>query len=81
MDEAKKNPECGRNKEQCSPARVVSGKESLRAMVFKAAFMERGGACFSPRPRQRTCQVPLTQQGGDALTPRLLYSAPLKKCM
>ena len=29
--------------------------------------MERGGACFSPRPRQRACQVPLTRQGGGAL--------------
>ena len=29
--------------------------------------MERGGACFSPRPRQRACQVPLSRQGGDAL--------------
>ena len=30
--------------------------------------MERGGACFSPRPRQRACQDPLTWQGGDALS-------------
>ena len=29
--------------------------------------MEKGGACFSPRPRQRACQDPLTRQGGDAL--------------
>ena len=37
-------------------------------MAIKAAGLERGGAGFSPRPRQRACQVPLTRQGGDALT-------------
>jgi hypothetical protein len=37
---------------------------------------KRGGADFSPRPRQRTCQDPLTQQGGDALSK---HCQPLKK--
>ena len=28
------------------------------------------GHVFSPRPRQRACQYPLTRQGGDALKAR-----------
>ena len=31
MVEAKNNPECGHSKEQCSPARIVSGKEILKS--------------------------------------------------
>ena len=31
MVEAKKNPECGRIKEQCSPARIVSGEDNLKS--------------------------------------------------
>jgi hypothetical protein len=46
--------------EQCSPARIVSGAGSLKSPG------KRGGAGFSPRPRQRACQDPLTQQGGDS---------------
>ena len=45
-------------------ARIVSGAGSL---TIKAAGLERGGAIFSPRPRQRACQVPSTREGGDAL--------------
>ena len=30
--------------------------------------MEKGGACFSPRPCQRACLDPLMRQVGDALT-------------
>ena len=72
MDEAKKNLECGHNKEQCSPARIVSGKESLKSHDNQGCvYGERGGACFSPRLCQRACQVPLTRQGGDAL--RMTY--------
>jgi hypothetical protein len=48
--------------EQRSPARIVSGAGSLKIPG------KRGGADFSPRPRQRACQDPLTRQGGDALT-------------
>jgi hypothetical protein len=47
--------------EQRSPARIVSGVGSLKSPG------KRGGAIFSSRPRQRTCQYPLTRQGGDAL--------------
>ena len=35
---------------------------------FEERDWKKGGACFSPRPRQRACQDPLTRQGGDALT-------------
>ena len=47
--------------EQRSPGRIVSGAGSLKSPGKK------GGADFSPRPRQRACQDPLTRQGGDAL--------------
>ena len=47
--------------EQRSPGRIVSGAGSLKSPGKK------GGADFSPRPRQRACQGPLTRQGGDAL--------------
>jgi hypothetical protein len=47
--------------EQRSPARIVSEAGSLKSPG------KRGGANFSPRPRQRACQDPLTRQGGDAL--------------
>jgi hypothetical protein len=34
---------------------------------------QEGGAKFSPKPRQRACQDPLTRQGGGALmSPHLL---------
>jgi hypothetical protein len=48
--------------EQRSPARIVSGAGSLKSPG------KRGGADFSPRPRQRACPNSLTGQGGDALT-------------
>jgi hypothetical protein len=48
--------------EQRSPARIVSTAGSLTSPS------KRGGADFSPRPRQRACQDHLTRQGGDALT-------------
>ena len=49
--------------------------EVWRALASKAAGLERGGAGFSPRLRERACQVPLTRQGGDALNP-LRVEAP-----
>ena len=73
MAEAKKNLECGRSKEQRSPARVVSGAGSLKSGIG------RGGACFSPRPRQRASQDPLTRQGGDALRAAFHYTT-VEKC-
>jgi hypothetical protein len=48
--------------EQRSPAMIVSGAGSLKSPG------KRGGAGFSPRPRQRACQDPLTRQGANALT-------------
>ena len=54
--------------EQRSPRRIVSGAESLKSPGKK------GRADFSPRPRQRVCQDPLTQQGGDALTSLIQHS-------
>jgi hypothetical protein len=48
--------------EQRSPSRIVSRAGSLKSPG------KRGGVDFSPRPHQRACQVPLTRQGGDALT-------------
>jgi hypothetical protein len=48
--------------EQRSPSRIVSGAGSLKSPG------KRGGTNFSPRPRQRACQDPLTLQGGDALS-------------
>jgi hypothetical protein len=50
--------------EQRSPSRIVSGAGSLKSPG------KRGGADFTPRPRQRACQDPLTRQGGDALSPQ-----------
>ena len=47
MDEAKKNPECGRNKEQCSPARIVSGKEILKSPGNQGRVY--GEGCMSPK--------------------------------
>ena len=62
MVEAKKNPECGRNKEQCSPARVVSGKENLKSLGNQGrVYGEWWGMFFSkvaskglPRPFNTT---------------------------
>jgi hypothetical protein len=57
--------------EQRSPARIVSGAGSLKSPG------KRGGTDFSPRPRQRACQDPLTRQGGDALTTSISHRQPL----
>ena len=46
MDEAKKNPECGRSKEQCSPARIVSGKESLKSLGNQGRIYGEGWGMF-----------------------------------
>jgi hypothetical protein len=43
--------------EQRSPARIVSGAGSLKSPGKK------GGADFSPRPRQRACQDPFDAAG------------------
>jgi hypothetical protein len=54
-----RGPRMWAQQEQRSP---LSGAGSLKSPG------KRGGANFSPRPRQRACQDPLTQQGGDALS-------------
>jgi hypothetical protein len=54
--------------EQRSPGRIVSGAGSLKSPdKFEEPWQEWRDN-FSPRPRQRACQDPLTRQGGDALT-------------
>jgi hypothetical protein len=53
-------------------ARIVSGTPSLKSPGKFEEPGQEGGADFSPRPRQRACQDPLTRQGGDALRSSIL---------
>ena len=46
MDEAKKNPECGRNKEQSSLTRITSGKESLNCPGNQGRIYGKGWGMF-----------------------------------
>ena len=82
MAEAKKNSECGRSNEQCSPARIVSDKENLKSPGNQGRVYGEGWSMFYPRPRQRACQDPLTRQGGDALTtpPLTIFLGFAREC-
>jgi hypothetical protein len=46
---------------------TLTREDSEWSQKFEEPWQE-GWACFSPRPRQRACQGPLTRQGADALT-------------
>ena len=48
--------------------RIVSGAGSLKSPGKFEEPGQEGWVKFSPKPRQRACQDPLTRQGGDALT-------------
>ena len=65
MDEAKKNPECGRSEEQCSPARIVSGKESLNSPGNQGRIYGEGWGMFFSKAPLKGLPNPLTRQGGD----------------
>ena len=69
MAESKKNAECGRNKEQCSPARIVSGKEILKSPGNQGRVYGEGWGMFFSKATSKGLQDPLTRQGGDALRP------------
>jgi hypothetical protein len=62
VDEVKKNPECGRSKEQCSPARIVSGNESLKSHGNQGRIYGEGWGMFFSKAASKGLQ-----QGGDAL--------------
>ena len=49
------------HQEQRSPARIVSGAGSLKNPSNQGRGIREGGAIFSPKPRQRACQDPLTR--------------------
>ena len=55
--------------EQHSPARIYSDWSRKFEEPWQSRPRDWRGvrALFSPRPHQRTCQDPLTRQGGDAL--------------
>ena len=56
--------------EQCSPARRVSGAGSLKSHgnQGRGIYWRGVGQVFLQGRVKGVCQVPLTRQGGDALT-------------
>ena len=63
MDEAKKNPKCGRSKEQCSPARIVSGKESLKSPGNQGRIYGEGWGMFFSKAASKGLPSPFSAAG------------------
>ena len=90
MVEAKKNTERGRSKEQCSPARIVSGKENLKSPGNQGRVYGEGwGMFFSkaeskglPRPFNAAwwrCSYMLFILGSSPNHTPIKYRGPIEK--
>ena len=67
MVEAKKNPECGRSKEQRSPARIVSGAGSLKSLGSLKSGIGEGWDMFFSKAVSKGLPRPFNAAGGYAL--------------
>ena len=62
--EAKKNPTFGRSKEQCSPARIVSGAGSLKSPGSLKSGIGEGWGMFFSKAASKGLPMPFTRQAG-----------------